>query len=629
MKLYDSVRFLKGVGPKRIEALRELGLDTIQDLLRYYPREWVFARQTTPIGAGVGDTVILTGKLSNPITRGGAVRASITANDDSVMSLIWFNSPYLMKALRGHPTVTVWGKVTEYTGLDQMVSPRWKKGEAGDLGQTAMAVYPASAKASSEFIAKLMRQVLAKRGELGLSPELMCAYGWIHTPKDKRMLSDGKQALKRDELVRLFEGNKKDRALIHGGYQTIGMGYGANSESTRCLRHFRDSLPFTLTTGQLTAFAEVFHDLDLNTPMYRLLQGDVGCGKTVVAVGASVAVANAGYQTIVLCPTQVLARQHYRKWREYIGDCGYGVGLVTSGYSSGHCHKRDVIVATTSALSDRITFDRLGLLIIDEEQKFGRDQKELLVKRYPGIHRLYMTATPIPQVLCMTAFGDLDVTTIKTMPSKRKMRFTHLVYPQRVDEMFTENECRMSEGDRMYVVFPRIEGPGGLNEACQGLSLKHRHSNGIAVLAGSQTTELNEHEMDMFKTGECNILFCTSMVEVGVDVPEANIMVIHEAHMFGLSQLHQLRGRIGRGDRPSVCYLMANTDEPAALEKLQYLVEHDDGFEIAQQDLAMRGPGELVGERQSGLSELKLVDLVSDFDLIKEVRKEVMNVSQG
>ncbi len=224
----------------------------------------------------------------------------------------------------------------------------------------------------------------------------------------------------------------------------------------------------------------------------------------------------------------------------------------------------------------------------------------------------------------MTPFGDRHVTSNYEMPAKGAVRRSHLVYPQHVDSVTRSCGKAKMNGGQAYVVFPRIEGPGGINIACKGLSHKHRHLERTAVMHGGQSTELNEQEMEAFRSGKCHTLFCTSMIEVGVDVPNANHMIIHEAHMFGLSQLHQLRGRIGRGDKESHCYFMVNTDDPDAIINRDRVVGTDDGFDIAQYDLAHRGPGELAGNRQTGLSELKLVDLVDDFDLIRQVRQEVI-----
>jgi ATP-dependent DNA helicase RecG len=319
-----------------------------------------------------------------------------------------------------------------------------------------------------------------------------------------------------------------------------------------------------------------------------------------------------------------LARQHYESWSKLFAGTGLTVSLKIGGSSTGTvtgpAHRSDVVIGTTALFSDsgilRNSHGKIGLLIVDEEHKFGKDQKEFL----NGTNRLLMTATPIPAALTATLFADLDVTTIREMPEGRGWRHTKVLLPNDC----IVNECeQFSPHVQTYRVFPRIEGPGGLNEACKGLSHKARHARSVAVVHGQQPAQLNAEEIEKFVSGELTHMWCTSMLEVGIDNPNANVIIIHDANMFGLSQLHQMRGRVGRGENDSHCFLLLNTDDQEAHDRVRFLETCDDGFEVAEKDLELRGPGELAGNRQSGITEFKLTDLVSDYNLIKRVRKDM------
>lgn len=610
-----SIRYLKGIGPTRCKAFKSLGIRTVGDLLDHYPRDWAFIKPYN-VTSDDGDWVVQTGTvddfLFNPRNR-------VTIFNVGGLRCVFFNQPFLIKSIRIGEDITVYGKLGTYGARLQLTNPKWVKGTIPDsLRDHAIPTYKACEKLPQPVIQRAVEQVLAHVDEIfaystvpGARMNLATAYENIHRPEYRQDLEVAKDTLKRQELYRLFHKAAEVRAEATS-YEATPIPFVLST-----FTNFTGSLPFTITNGQHAAMNDVAANMNSTHPMYRLIQGDVGCGKTIVAVYASVLAANHNMQTVVMCPTKILAEQHYRTWFACLGGCGYTIDLQTSDYTAGREHPADIIIGTTSVLN--LDYPRLGLLIIDEEQKFGVGQKRALVDRYHP-HQLLMTATPIPASILLTAFGDLDVTTIKDMPPGRAGRVTRYITEYEAGDMEEVIKDHVSEHhSQVYRVFPSIEGSEGVDNAYYARVDK----DNVAIIHGQQTSTINNSEMQRFISGEARELYCTSMIEVGVDVPNANVMVIHRAHMFGLSQLHQLRGRIGRGSVSGLCFLYGSMFNLES-SKLDKLVNTDDGFEIANMDLAIRGPGDIAGDRQTGLPELRLADLVKDFDLIKDIRNEVI-----
>lgn len=634
LTLDQEVRFVKGVGPVRAAEFGKVGVRTVRDLLHYYPRYYAFVKRMSMGDVKFGDYVLIYGVIG---VKGGAMTPGVTRIrvDDETGSIwcTWFGRDisHFNDAKEDKP-MALWGRVTEWKGKPQLTNPgfTFRKPPANAL-RGCLTTYPATKRLPSGAIANAIDHVI-QSGLLDGPGSVWCSApdlsGWkesirhIHQPPTRDHLKRAQTRLKYDELRTMVEG-MRDKNRTATGYMTEPM-----KHSSVMHHQILSEFPFHLTDDQHTAIFDVIGDMSSGQPMYRLLQGDVGCGKTAVAVYASLLAAMNGKQTVVMVPTRILARQHYIQWSEYLKDTDYHVCLLDGSLPAAVRRraleriaegKIDVVIATTSVLSDDVVFNRLGLLVVDEQHRFGVDQKDKLVTLYSP-NQLYMSATPIPRAVALTAFGDLDISLIKGMPEGRGTRTTRVVLPQEVEDMWDSvaSEGAIFGADKVYEVFPRIHGKGGIHEAY--LACDHELTR---FVHGERKQEDNDRALEQFRDGDIDHLMCTSMVEVGMHVEGADVMVIHEANRFGLSQLHQMRGRIGRGSADSVCYLLVDSDDPEAHDRLRFLETTDDGFEVAQKDLELRGPGEMVGTRQHGMPELKLADLVADYNLLLRVRRDV------
>ncbi|MEO2083533.1 MAG: ATP-dependent DNA helicase RecG, partial [Desulfurobacteriaceae bacterium] len=408
------------------------------------------------------------------------------------------------------------------------------------------------------------------------------------------------------------------------------------------IEEFKKGLPFTLTSAQERVLREIAEDMKKEEPMNRLIQGDVGSGKTVVAAGAAFFAAKGGYQTAVMAPTEILANQHFKKFKEFLSPYGIRVGLLTGSMTKkeketiyraikeGYFH---VVVGTHALIQEGVEFKDLGLVVIDEQHRFGVKQRAELRKkgRLPDV--LVMTATPIPRTLAMTAYGDLDISVIDELPSGRKPVKTKLIFEDEREKLVSKLREELSVGNRIYIVYPLIEESEKL-ELKAAVEMhefwKEKLSPfSVGLLHGRMRQDEKDKVMEKFKAGEIQVLISTTVIEVGVDVPEATVMVIEHAERFGLAQLHQLRGRVGRGDRQSYCYLVTSRKVgEEAIRRLKVLESTTDGFKIAEADLAFRGPGEIFGTRQSGLGDFKVADIVRDFEILKLAKKEAEELAE-
>jgi ATP-dependent DNA helicase RecG len=655
IKLSMPVQFLKGVGPARAQVFAKLGVVTVGDLLEYFPRDWVFAPEPKKINQlETGETAAIVGLVESTDFqnyRRPAIFEAMVSDETGICRIIWFNGGYLRDQLRPGQAIMVWGKAGEYKHQLQLTNPKFRVIDAETAGKKTApdpfffngGVYPASGGLSSMQIKKIIRPVLDNLGglvgefyddEFLKKAELIKredAFGWIHLPADENKLAKAKRRLKFDELFLMQLGLALRRHRHSKFASAVAM-----KSSEEIDRRIRKRFPFLLTEDQDKTIAEIVADMQRPIPMNRLLQGDVGSGKTVVALYATLlAVANKT-QIAIMAPTEILANQHFISIERYLRNSDVKRVLITGGLTG---KKRDevikeikagdidIVVGTVALLEKDIEFKKLGLVVIDEQHKFGVHQRAQLRKDGTP-HCLVMTATPIPRTLAMTVFGDLDVSIIKHSPPGRGTVVTRWVAPEDRPKAYEFIRERLRAGKQAYFVYPRITGieeEGDIKAATDGwreLSKVFSEFK-VELLHGRMSSEKKREVMAEFRKGKIKALVATVVIEVGVDIPNATIMVIEGADRFGLAQLHQLRGRIGRGTDKSFCFLFADkeTENEVAKSRLEMMERSNDGFEIAEHDLKLRGPGELFSTRQHGLPDLKIANIIDDYDLLVMARR--------
>ena len=653
-----SVQYLKGVGPARATVFERLGVRTVEDLLEYYPRDWVFAPEKVPIGRlEPKESVTIVGMVESidwqPYRRQPMLEVFV-ADETGVCRLVWFHGGYVRNQIQLGQQIMVSGKTSVYKHQLQMTNPKFmmlEESHAEPDKHFSGGVYPATARLSSRQIKSVILPVLDRLDELveEFYDETFLkdtnligrreAFAWIHMPPDEKKLARAKRRLRYDELflMQLGLGLRRYRAQHHAA-------------ATACLLNdeidsrIRKRFPFLLTDDQNACIKEVAEDLARTQPMNRLLQGDVGSGKTVVALYAALlAVANRT-QVAIMAPTEILASQHFLSIERYLKGSQVRRVLITGGMTG---KKRtevleqiergeiDIVVGTVALLQKDIEFHKLGLVVIDEQHKFGVHQRGDL-RKDGAPHCLVMTATPIPRTLAMTAFGDLDVSVIKHLPPGRGAVVTRWVDPDDRQKAYDFIRDRLRAKKQAYFVCPRIasvEETGkdikAATETWKELSEQVFPGFQVALLHGKMPSPEKQRIMTAFRKGKIDVLVSTVVVEVGVDVPNATIMVIEGADRFGLAQLHQLRGRIGRGESKSFCLLFAETDNEVAKSRLEVMERTNDGFEIADHDLRLRGPGELFSTRQHGLPDLKIANIIDDYELLVIARRHAFRIVQA
>ncbi|PEN13098.1 ATP-dependent DNA helicase RecG [Longibacter salinarum] len=656
--LQESVRYLKGVGERRAEVWDDqFGVRTVRDLLHFYPRRYLDRSTITPVGQ--------LRESSDPVTVVGTVRAKdivpgkrskrfeliLEGERGAKMKCTWFQGIWFIpKVFEVGERVAFHGKVQKYGRWFSMTHPDYDKleGESAllDTGRI-VALYPGSEAMdkvglNSRSIRRVVYNLFKEHGLKLEEPlpdwmtdrfELMegrVALRAIHFPKSQSELSRARTRLKFEELFYiqlLLADMRQSRSEIAGPM------FDEPGDYTR--QFVREVLPFELTGAQKRALKDVIADTQTGTQMNRLVQGDVGSGKTVVAVAAMMHALDSGYQSAFMAPTEILAEQHYTNLRKYLNPLGIEPRLLIGSQSKSEREEAlravrsadaPVAVGTHALIQEEVQFDRLGLAIVDEQHRFGVAQRATIFDKGDRPHMLLMTATPIPRSLAMTLYGDLDVSIMDEMPAGRKPVKTVLRAEKRRGEVYAFVQDQLEKGQQAYVVYPLVEESEkvDLKDAVSGYEkLQKQFSNHtVGLVHGQMKSDEKDATMRRFKNGEIDLLVSTTVIEVGVDVANATLMIIEHAERFGLSQLHQLRGRVGRSDIQSYCILMAGYKRSAeAKERLQAMVDTNDGFEISERDLQIRGAGDFFGTRQSGLPDLKIADITEDEDLIEEARE--------
>lgn len=640
------VRYLKGVGPKTAERFEKLGILTLSDLLCHYPRRYLDFSKPYSIAEAPADTecVVKAEVFAKPggrILPGGRRMERITAGDDvSSLEITWFNNPYAAQKLELGQEYYFQGIVTGGMLRRQMVNPQVRT-DAQVKSSPFEAVYPQTEGLTSSAIAKCVRQLLPHAELLPdpLPPEMLKKYRLlskadavraIHCPATEEEAFAARRRLIYEELLVLQLGI--GRMKNHGAASTGAPMKKADASP------FWESLPFSPTGAQRRAVEEILTDMSGETSMNRLLQGDVGSGKTLVAAAAIWACIRAGYQAALLAPTEILASQHAENLNRLLSPFGMRVALLTGGMKAAarrttlaaiRDDEADLIVGTHAILSEGVEFARLGLAVVDEQHRFGVRQRGLLAEKAANPHLLVMSATPIPRTLGLLMYGDLDISILDELPPGRKPVKTRCITGKKRVDLYGFLDREIDSGRQVYIVCPAIEDAGGsglnaVKSYYEDIAKAYLPDRRVGLMHGKLKPKEKAEVMDDFKSGRLDALVSTTVIEVGVDVPNATVMVIENAERYGLSALHQLRGRVGRGAAESWCFLVSDNASESVQKRLKFLCSTSDGFAVAQYDLETRGPGDFFGSRQHGLPTLQIADLMNDTRTLHAAQSEAV-----
>jgi len=642
--LESSITVLAGIGPTKARQFEKLAIKKIEDLIFYAPREYVDYSEVTKTSQLKAGKVTIQGHIhSSPKGwyRGRRHMTEVIFEDDfGQVKVVWFNQPYRKRQLQTGREYVVSGELKFYGKGYSIVQPSVERVESERLSAgVVVARYPETKGLNSRSIRKAQKEALKRLEKLKLYPDkfeeetgligLNQALTWLHFPKNDNESKTATTRLSFDELFALQLANRltKDSLKKKKAYKV--------AFDKVIAKDFVDSLGFKLTDGQRQAAWEILNDIKLTSPMNRLLEGDVGSGKTVVAAMGMLMTAKAGLQSVLLAPTTILASQHFETLTNTLKQHGVAISLLTRHSKTAEIKqvkkmlelkKPFVLVGTHALLSEKINFENLGLVIIDEQHRFGVEDREKLQNQAGQVpHILTMTATPIPRSLALTIYGELDISLLKELPKGRKKITTNVLSQAAKLVAYDSIKTEIKKGNQAYVVAPRIEDTG--DDMANIVNLEKSLPNLVGktvkydIVHGTMKAEDKENVMEKFYKGSNDVLLGTTVIEVGVDNPNATVMVIEGAERFGLAQLHQLRGRIGRSDKASTCFLVTSQGfEPT--RRLNAMKQTTDGFKLAQLDLKIRGPGALYGTRQHGPLDLNIAD-IEDVEMLKRTAKAV------
>ncbi len=651
MQTTDSVRSVKGVGEKAEQNLHKIKIETVGELLEHYPRNYDEIKPVCPIEAlEEGDVAAVEGVLlARPqiMKRGSKSILTITLRDTTGTLLItWFNMPFLRNQLKMGTRYLFRGKVEKRNGRLQMVQPkRYTRQEFYKIVGKMQPIYPLTAGITNHAMAKLMQEAitavedfkeflpadLRKRQQL---IEYKKAMRQIHFPANHKELQEARKRLAFDELF-LY-------TMALNYIRENGKEISAHRiQKTKEAAEFLENLPFSLTGAQKKVYEEICEDMEGGFVMNRLVQGDVGSGKTIVAVLALLEVVKNGYQGAFMVPTEVLVAQHYQNLTKLLADYGVTVGLLSGSLTAKEKRQAkekiasgewDIVIGTHALIQDGVEFADLGLVITDEQHRFGVKQREKLYQKGKEPHVLAMSATPIPRTLALILYGDMDLSVIDERPANRLPIKNCAVNTDYRPNAYRFMLKQIEEGRQVYIICPMVEQDDeseleSVMLYTEELKSQFPPSVTIEYLHGKMKPAQKEDIMARYAEGEIDILVSTTVIEVGIDVPNASVIMIENAERFGLAQLHQLRGRVGRGKWQSYCILMSTKETKESRERLQVLVNSNDGFYIAKEDLVLRGQGDLFGIRQSGEQVFLIADIFEDAKLLQQASKEAKEMS--
>lgn len=641
LDLNSSIQYIKGVGEKKAGLFHKLGIFSVRDLIEHYPRTYEDrSDKKTVLQCESGSVACIEATMITPVKE-HFVRKGMTlykcdfTDGHTVIHVTLFNNKYLAAALKLYGIYILYGKIERTLTSASMASPEIEKAENSDAIRP---VYHATGRLNSKAIEKVIKTALenSDRFEETLPAEIRLEYKLvsldfairqIHFPQDRESLEKARDRLIFEELLALQLGLLKLK-----GRRKVRTKAVLKADHTDA---FLKLLPFKPTGAQERAMRECCADMSSGYPMNRLLQGDVGSGKTAVAAGIIYTAVKNGYQCALMAPTEILAAQHAETLLEMLGIAGIKTDLLTGSTSKKEKRRikealidgeTDLVIGTHALIQNDVEFKNLGLVITDEQHRFGVNQRANLAMKGEEVHTLVMSATPIPRTLALMIYGDLDISVLDELPPGRQTVRTDVVDSRYHKRIYTFIKKQIAAGNQAYIVCPLVE-EGENTDMISAEKYAEELANGdfkginIGLLHGKMKPAQKENVMRAFADGDIKLLVATTVIEVGVDVPAATVMVIENAERFGLSQLHQLRGRVGRGKAQSYCILVSDSKSDTAMQRLKTMKKYSDGFKIADEDLKLRGPGDFFGNRQHGLPDLKIADMLEDMETLKKCRQ--------